>query len=54
MTLYTLLAVITVSIFVGAVLGIKLFAATINHHIDSGDADVYIKGKRVERIGMGW
>ena len=52
--MYTILTTIVVSLFIGAVFGIKLFAAIINHHIDAGTADVFIKGTRVERIGMGW
>lgn len=52
--LYTILTTVIVSLLIGAVGGIKLFSAVINHHIDSGDADVFIKGRRVERIGMGW
>jgi hypothetical protein len=50
--MYEFLAAVTCAVLIGMAIGFKIFSAVLNRHMDAGDMDIYIKGRRIEHIGM--
>lgn len=52
MSLYSILTVITVCLLLGMFLGWWLFCKALNSCISAGMADLFIKGRRIDKLTM--